>query len=404
MGDFYKRLKRYCKKHLPNKVVVILMAINKRRHSKKEYDFYENINVDMANPAQERALIVLIPDFLHDKDINHGAKIEFIEIIYCIINRGYTVDLMDVRDYKQLEKIRKENRNYDLVLGLQSPLMWHVLDLQKNARKIIYTNGSSTESCVENERKRFAYLYERHPHLHKKIHPRVNNDDTDRCLGLADYLIVLGNKITVETYSKFIPVEKIYMINSIPLNNQNFIPHRNIMNTKKKFLWFGSMGVILKGLDLVIDVFNELEEYELYVYGVLLNEKEFVQKMVKSPNIHIENIIDVQSQEFINLMNSVSYMIFPSASEGMSGSVLTCMKHGVIPIITEETGVDLPPGMGMYMPSIQVADIKEVIYKCASLEDEKVSRMHEMIFSYYKDKFTIKDYRDSMMQILKDIV
>ena len=40
-----------------------------------------------------------------------------------------------------------------------------------------------------------------------------------------------------------------------------------------------------KGLDIVIDVFNEFPDTELYIYGVVESEKIFVKSLIKSKKI-----------------------------------------------------------------------------------------------------------------------
>ena len=62
--------------------------------------------------------------------------------------------------------------------------------------------------------------------------------------------------------------------------------------------------------------------------------------MFHTHNIHPEGLVDVYGEHFCRIAQMCAYMIMPSCSEGMAGSVLTAMSAGMIPIVSRECGFD----------------------------------------------------------------
>ena len=58
----------------------------------------------------------------------------------------------------------------------------------------------------------------------------------------------------------------------------------------------------------------------------------------------------------------------PSLSEGQSSVVLEGMAHGCIPIVSRESGVDLPPGVGF---SVEARSIDSIVQACNSVIKSK---------------------------------
>ncbi len=52
------------------------------------------------------------------------------------------------------------------------------------------------------------------------------------------------------------------------------------------------------------------------------------------------------------------FSIFPSCSEGQSGSVLTTMSLGLIPIVTKEVGIDVFDKGFLINDNIEILDKK----------------------------------------------
>ena len=81
------------------------------------------------------------------------------------------------------------------------------------------------------------------------------------------------------------------------------------------------------------------QKKKLIIAGIQQGELKKLYPIPKNV-VHI-GFINLKSERFLNLMNEASFILFPSCSEGMASGVLTCMNHGLIPIITKECGIDI---------------------------------------------------------------
>lgn len=210
-----------------------------------------------------------------------------------------------------------------------------------DALKIVYLTENAPKISYKNEKERIDYYYERH---HQKINiARSGKIYHESFIKKSDFGIFLGNKYTRRFYNNLISEEKLYLLNPTGLINKRYTikTNKNFDYIKRNFLWFGSGGAVHKGLDILLDVFKRNKELNLYIAGLGNNEKWLVEKYKDSKNIIDLGFINVQSNEFNKIMDKVAFVILPSASEGMATSVLTCMKHGIIPVVTPYTGIDV---------------------------------------------------------------
>ena len=90
-------------------------------------------------------------------------------------------------------------------------------------------------------------------------------------------------------------------------------------------MFLASYGQVLKGLDIVLDVFSKTPDLKLYVCSNFEQEKDFCKLYNKilfnSENVKAIGFIDVNSKVFENIIDECSYLIAPSSTEGCSGSV-----------------------------------------------------------------------------------
>ena len=130
-----------------------------------------------------------------------------------------------------------------------------------------------------------------------------------------------------------------------------FPERKDFAAARRSFLWFGSGGLLHKGLDRVLEVFASLPEFQLTVLGPIEREPEFERafhrELYQTPNIHTHGWIDVASPEFLAVARRHLALVYPSCSEGQNGGAVTCMHAGLIPVLSRESGVDLDPDYGM---------------------------------------------------------
>jgi glycosyltransferase involved in cell wall biosynthesis len=115
-------------------------------------------------------------------------------------------------------------------------------------------------------------------------------------------------------------------------------------------MWFGGGGAVLKGLDLVLEAFAELPEYELIVIGPAAYEPAFAEayahelslphiRRYPRPRIERDGTLACAGVPFIELAREASAIVYPTASDGTSGSIVQAMHTGLIPLVTRESGM-----------------------------------------------------------------
>ena len=128
-----------------------------------------------------------------------------------------------------------------------------------------------------------------------------------------------------------------------------------------KFLFFASGGQVHKGLDLLLEVFAAESDLELFVCSSFAAEHDFCDTYQKElygcSRIHPVGFVDIRSEAFRDIIDQCSYVIMPSCSEGIAGSILTAMSAGLIPIVSRECG--FADDEVIHLPSCELAVIRQ---------------------------------------------
>ncbi len=221
----------------------------------------------------------------------------------------------------------------------------------------------------------------------------------------ADCATVLGNQFTLDTFRY--ANKPLYPVPIIPCGCYAWPEGKDFDSCRNRFLWFGSGGVVRKGLDLVLEAFAEMPDYHLTVCGPVHADEDFEQayheELYDTPNIETIGWIDIDGPKFRDIcMNSVA-MIYPSCAEGQCGGVITCMHAGLIPVISYESGVDVYD-FGMILPDCSIQEIENAIQRISSLSGKHLEQMARGAWEYAranhtKEKFA-QAYREAIEHIL----
>jgi glycosyltransferase involved in cell wall biosynthesis len=221
----------------------------------------------------------------------------------------------------------------------------------------------------------------------------------------ADYATVLGNEFTLNTYryaNK--PMFR------VPISTPVVYPwpaEKDFETCRKQFLWFGSSGMVHKGLDLVLEAFLEMPEYHLTVCGPVQEEKDFEEAFYKelyqTPNIHILGWIDIGSPEFIEITKNCVGLVYPSCSEGGGGSVISCMHAGVIPIVSYESSVDVDD-FGVILKNCSIAKIKDSVRMIAGLSAEELHLMSRKAWEHARANHTRERFAAEYRKVIEKII
>lgn len=365
-----------------------------------EYVFYRNINLDLNHPDQKRALVSYITapmEYSRSKKIHHTNLYESIQLIHVLIEKGFCIDLIHCLDIKNLPQLKIQQ--YDLILGFGEPFYEACL-LNPEGIKVIYLTESSPWFSLSQEKERIKYFYDRH--FIKLQVKRSGKFFKSKYVDIADFGILIGNEYSSQTYDG--KLKKLYLLQPTGLINSDYkFLARDVQKTRKQFIWFGSTGAVHKGLDILIDVFGKLPECTLYVCGLNPIEKQELSFMKEYDNIIDLGFVDVFSTRFLKIINQCSYVVLPSCSEGMATSVLTCMNHSLVPIVTRETGISVYD-FGFEIEDYHVESVMEIIKRASELDEQELQRMHEKVFSYATGIFNLKHFTKRFAGIIDEIL
>jgi glycosyltransferase involved in cell wall biosynthesis len=276
--------------------------------------------------------------------------------------------------------------------------------LNKDCIKIFHADTADTLFQNAAEASRLLALQQRRG---VTLLPR-RNERPNQGLEYADCATVLGNEFTMNTlkYAQ----KPLYRV---PLSTQVVYPwseEKDFDACRKNFLWFGSNGLVHKGLDLVLEAFAQMPDCHLTICGPISKEEDFVEAFYKelyqTPNIHAVGWIDIKSQKFKNILDKCVGIVYPSCSEGGGGSVINCMHAGLIPIVSYEASVDVEEDYGVILQEISIKEIKSQVQKISNMPTNKLKQMARKSWEFVranhtKEKFT-ENYRKTIEKILKN--
>jgi glycosyltransferase involved in cell wall biosynthesis len=166
---------------------------------------------------------------------------------------------------------------------------------------------------------------------------------------------------------------------------------KNFAEARRRFFWFGGTGAVHKGLDLVLEVFNELPDLQLFIGGAVADEPDFVeayrQELYNRANIRLAGWINVESTLFADITRNCGYVILPSCSEGQAGSVTVCMHRGLVPIVTREVGVETKD-FGITLKDCQPRTISEAVVYAANQSAAALEQHSRMAYDEAKVRYT----------------
>ena len=196
-------------------------------------------------------------------------------------------------------------------------------------------------------------------------------------LELADVGVVLGNRFTQSTYA-FAGKPLLHVPVSVPFP-YNEVEGKNFDAVRRRYLWFGSGGLVHKGLDLVLEAFAGLPDHELVVCGPIRRERDFertyFRELYQTPNIRTLGWVDVAPASFLELAGSCLGLVYPSCAEGGGSSIYTCMHAGLLPVVDVEASVDVEPSWGVLLKAVDPAAIRAAVRVLSSRPAAELAAM-----------------------------
>jgi glycosyltransferase involved in cell wall biosynthesis len=327
---------------------------------------------------------------------DHTWYLEVHQIAGAFLDLGYRVDVIQFHN----DKFRPE-KHYDFFVDIRDRLEALSPYINEDCIKILHVDIANMIFRNAAECNRLLHLQQRKGTTLRPKRYEVPN------LGIeyADCATVLGNDFTCGTF-KYAgkPLYRVPILTSV---SYPWMGDKDFSAIRKNFLWLGSGALVLKGLDLVLEAFAEMPEYHLTVCGPINTDKAFEQafyeELYETPNIHTYGWIDVTSPNFTEVVRNCLALVYPSACEGQSGAAITCIKAGLIPIISYETGIDVD-GFGVILNNSSIEEIKATVTRVSRLPEAELKNMSRMGWEYADANHTPEKFRNAYRQAIEQII
>jgi glycosyltransferase involved in cell wall biosynthesis len=221
----------------------------------------------------------------------------------------------------------------------------------------------------------------------------------------ADYATIKGNDFTIKTYSY---ANKPYFRTYNPAClTFPWLQDKDFDSCRKRFLWFGSDGLVHKGLDLVLEALVNMPDMHLTVCGPVDKEKDFerayYKELYETSNVETIGWVDIGSADFMKIVKSCIGIVYPSCAEGQSGSVVTCLQTGLIPIVSYESGVDVED-FGLVLNDCSVKEIMKAIKIISDLPLPRLAEMSRRAWEYARVHHTRERFKREYRNIIEQIM
>ena len=384
------------------------MILNKIKKGLQEADHWYNrllhkdlVTLNPANKSDKNVLLSYITypfrKKLDDPSFyTHTNPWECLQIANTWIKCGYNVDIIDWDNSTFLPK-----KNYSVFIGIHSNMERLAPILGKKCKKILHITGAHWRFQNDAENKRLKALKERKGitlQPRRQVFPSLG-------IEYADCATILGNTFTQGTFTY--SGKPLYPIPLSTTVQFPFFENKEFDKIRKNFLWFGSSGMVHKGLDLVLDTFSELPEYHLTVCGPVKQESDFekayYKELYNTPNIRTLGLINIRSNQFLNVVKENVALIFPSCSEGQSGSVITCLHAGLIPIISYESGVEIDD-FGIPLKKCSIDEIKDSIKTVSNFSEDELKTMSNNARQYARTHHTHEKFAERYDKFVNEMI
>lgn len=322
--------------------------------------------------TNRRALVLFKTDWFGPfgkRSINTGTtQFEVSEATRILNKLGYLVTIVD-RGYK-CTLIHKYDLFYGLVIGGSGQYFKHYFEqMPTDCIKIALSTGPNSQVASKKIKERTRYFKERHGVVPISM-PRTTPESFNQLIENCNALFYHGNDIVRKGYEDIhIPKFKL----PTPIKDNIRITFNKLGNKhgyKNNFLFYSGSGMISKGLDIILDSFLELEDYNLFI-ATLSNENNFFdfykEKIQKADNIKYLNSMESDSLAMMKISSKCAFVISASCNDGDPAAIMECLRYGLVPVVTRET--DIAFKEALIFQDFSIPNIKKCIKRAANLNE-----------------------------------
>ena len=360
----------------------------------------ENIVLDINKDctAEQKRILVCYLDYGRSSyslrhNVEHTNSQEMCQIIKVLIDMNFRIDVCDCANKEAIYEM-PENY-YDYIFGL-GDLFWYAVEHNPEAFSILYMTENPYYISYQYEMERIQYFYKR---TGKRIAfcrtgKFYHKDDEKH----ADAIICVGEKKYYDDIKN--PVVRVF---PSAFKNPYF---ENLFENRKKtnFLVLGVHGFVHKGNDLLMEVFQKHKEWNLYMCGTNIDKECRELGYKRTENIIDCGFVNTGSEKFCELLEKCTFVLLPSCSEGMSTGLMTCMRHGLIPVTMHGTGMDELEEYCLFFDDYFVENVERKLAEVVEMEDTVCNRLSKNIYEYANREFTLENYTKNIRMAFKELL
>ncbi len=358
----------------------------------------QNINFSSLGAQKKAVICYITASYTKDWENNNIGRtqpFEILSISKVLADAGYCIDIVDCNDTKALPYLK--DKKYDLIFGF-GETFFQLTQKHPKALSILYMTEHHPEFADQEEKKRLAYFYERH----KKKARIVRSGNFYK----PHHLIKPFSHVI--TMSEVEPFKNTYAnpfsIFPTGVANSNFkIEGKDHHSGRRNFLWLGSYGAIHKGLDLLLDVFESRDDIVLHIAG-LSDEDEKLLSPKKKSNIINHGYLNIQTDTFLKVVQTCSFVILPSCSEGFSTAITTGMLHGMIPVVMKDTGFNRLNENVILLKDYKVAYIDKELTEISERSSAELEHFSMCVYDFAHQNFLPNSFERSFKKIMQNIL
>ena len=355
---------------------------------------------------RKRVLLCYLPEAFAKKELPkyHSNLTECYSVAKVFDSLGYSVDCVS------RTKRGIDYSPYEVVFGINGNAFFGSFAASNKPLKIFYSVGAHTFYSYMATAERNLDFFRRHGKWLLGSNRYMPGDGRNYYEALfADGLICLGDSFVEEKYiSDNVRSEHCRSLSAFYFPVACNPAKKDFGRCRKNILWFGSSGLLHKGLDIAIDFVLENPQYTLHVCGGSSREQGFwnyYSPMIKGrDNIHIHGFVDIESPRFKEILDECGILLNPSVSEGGAVSVLNVLGNApMFPVYSKGTGLDLD-GVGYEVCEVTYDSFRSALLDIEKLPDGTIEERAWAAYNLVKEKYTLEKYCAGMCNHIKDII
>ncbi len=352
-----------------------------------------------------RVLICYLPEAFDGRvPKSHSNFTECLTAAKVFRSLGYSVDCAS-RDNDSIDY-----SPYRIVYGITSTSYARSFATGREPLRIFYSVGAHTFLNFKATAERNLAFYNEHGcRALSSCHYVPGNGMNYYNAYLSDAVICLGDSSVAAHFKEEDPRPcRYYSLPAFYFDVREPSQEKEFDSKRKNLLWFGSSGLIHKGLDIAIDFALKHPEYTLHICGASRAEREFWKHYApladNAPNIVQHGFVDIESQEFVRILDECAILVNPSLSESGAVAVLNVLANGLLyPVYSRETGLAIAE-YGSEVPTVDYTSFEEAILAATALPADELLERCRRLNRHVRQNYSLDLYEERLRKNIENIM